>query len=74
MTIIGQSAKHYQERRQPNMQQTLRGPGPQVYLQDNAVHTLTLEPPLPAPDLLHNPQPTDGTLTQVWPHGDTTDI
>ena len=74
MTIIGQSAKLYQERRQPNMQPKLRGPGPQVYLQDNAVQTHALEPSLPSADLFHDSRPTDGTLAQAWPHGDTTAI
>ena len=74
MTIIGQSAKLYQERRQPNVQPKLRGLGPQVYLQDNAVQTHALEPPLPSSDLLHDSRPTDEILIPVRPNGDTTAI
>jgi hypothetical protein len=69
--IIGQSAKLYQERRQPNVQTTMRGPGPQVYFPDNAVHHLQLEPPLPIPDLVDR-TPVDTGETQVWPHGNET--
>ena len=74
MVQISQSAKLYQERRQPQFQPTLRGPGPQVYLPSNPVHRLTLEPPLPAPpgcviEDLDAPA-IDTTRTQVWPYGD----
>lgn len=72
MTNVGHNALLYQERRQPNLRATLRGPGPQIYLPDNAVNSLKLEAPLPKPELLNdNCKPKDG-LTQVWPHGDTT--
>ena len=72
MAIIGHSAKLYQERRQPDLRSTMRGPGPQIYLPDSAVHSLQLEAPLPLPELLNeNCNPKDG-LTRVWPHGDTT--
>lgn len=72
MANVGHSAKLYQERRQPNVLTTLRGPGPQLNLADNAVHAMQLEPPLPKPALLDETcKPKDG-LTQVWPHGDLT--
>jgi hypothetical protein len=67
MVQITRSAKLYQERRQPQTQPTMRSPGPQVYLPDNLVNKLKLEPPAlqagcdPGPD-----QPT----TKVWPYGD----
>lgn len=74
MPTISRSAKLYQERRQPQFDQTLRGPGPQVYLPDNPVHTIKLEPPLPYPNArLNNPDSACGisdTRTQVWPYGD----
>lgn len=71
--IIGRSAKLYQERRQGHIQPTLRGPGPQVYFPDNAVHTISLEPPMPRPCTVDN-TPVDTGKTQVWPHGDETTI
>jgi hypothetical protein len=72
MVVIGRSAKLYQERRQPVFQQTLRSPGPQIYLPDNPVNDLPLEPPLPSPEIkrIENCTPVDTTLTQVWPYGD----
>lgn len=71
MANIGHSAKLYQERRQPQIRVTLRGPGPQIYLPDNAANHLKLEAPLPLPSLLQENtcNPAD-TKTQVWPHGD----
>lgn len=70
MANVGHSAKLYQERREPNLRTTLRGPGPQIYLPDNAANHLNLEAPLPLPTLLNdNCAPAD-TKTQVWPHGD----
>lgn len=75
MASVGHSAKLYQERREPYLRTTLRGPGPYVSLWQNAVHHLTLEPPLPAPvyqsasDGCSSPPPDTGK-TQVWPHGD----
>lgn len=71
--IVGRSAKLYQERRQPHIQPTMRSPGPQVYLPDNAVHTLNLEPPFPNPALIDN-TPVDTGKTTVWPYGDNTVI
>lgn len=71
--IIGRSAKLYQERRQRHIQPTMRSPGPQVYLPDNAVHTINLEPPFPYPELIDN-TPVDTGKTEVWPHGDNTVI
>lgn len=70
MPTIGHSAKLYQERREPNVRTTLRGPGPNVYLPDNLVHRIALEAPLPLPILLHNNCAPDNARTQVWPHGD----
>ena len=73
MASVGKSAKLYQERRQAYLRTTMRGPGPQVNLVDNAVHTMPLEPPLPNPELL-GPRdctpPVDAGRTQAWPHGD----
>jgi hypothetical protein len=72
MAIVGHSARLYQERRQPNLRPTLRGPGPQIYLPDHAVNKLKLSAPLPSPALLNETcKPKDG-LTHVWPHGDST--
>jgi hypothetical protein len=73
MASVGHSAKLYQERRQPQIRSTLRGPGPYVSLWQNAVNHLTLEPPLPAPVYQSGTNchsPTDTGKTQVWPHGD----
>lgn len=73
MASIGKSAKLYQERREPQIRSTLRGPGPQVFLNQNAVHHLSLEAPLPLPVFLNQENgcpPTDTGKTQVWPHGD----
>jgi hypothetical protein len=69
MPNIGRSAKLYQERRLPQYQPTLRGPGPQVYLPDNPVNHLTLESPLPLPQYLYNRKYVDGGNTQPWPNG-----
>lgn len=71
MVLINRSAKLYQERRQPQFQPTLRGPGPQVYLPSNPVHRLTLEPPLPHPNACaaSDVPIVDTTRTQVWPYG-----
>lgn len=71
--IVGKSAKLYQERRQGHIQPTMRGPGPQVYLPDNAVNHLTLGPPFPDPELSNRP-PVDTVKTQEWPYGDNTTI
>lgn len=73
MATVGKSAKLYQERRQPYLRETQRGPGPQINLADNAVHDIPLSPPLPRPDTLHQTDcypANDGGKTQVWPHGD----
>lgn len=73
MPQISRSGKLYQERRQPEFQATLRGPGPQIFLADNLAHDLPLEPPYPYPQYQRgangNPVP-DAGRTQVWPHGD----
>jgi hypothetical protein len=70
MATVGQSAKLYQERKRIYTEGTLRGPGPQIYLPDNAVNHLKLEAPLPLPKFQNNPSAPDNALTQVWPHGD----
>jgi hypothetical protein len=70
MATIGRSAKLYQERRESGIRSTLRGPGPQVYLPDNAVHRLDIEAPLPLPSLVEDGCQPGDTKTQVWPHGD----
>lgn len=69
MANVGRSARLYQERRRLYVEGTRRGPGPQIYLPDNAVNHLKLEPPLPPPALLDNKNDPDTTLTEVWPHG-----
>lgn len=71
--IIGRSAKLYQERRQGQIQPTMRGPGPQVYLPDNPVNTIKLEPPFPNPENVDH-TPVDTSTTHVWPWGDNTAI
>ena len=73
MASVGHSAKLYQERREPQIRTTLRGPGPQVSLWQNTAHHLNLEAPLPAPEFqapVNGCPPTDTGKTQVWPHGD----
>ncbi len=70
MATVGHSAKLYQERREPDIRVTQRGPGPQIYLPDNAVHRIKLEPPLPNPALLHDGCTPRDALTQTWPFGD----
>lgn len=70
MATVGKSAKLYQERNRLYTEGTLRGPGPQIYLPDNAVNHLKLEAPLPLPKFQSNPSAPDGARTQVWPHGD----
>ena len=70
MATIGRSAKLYQERKRLYNEGTLRGPGPQIFLPDNAVNHLKLEAPLPLPKFQNDQQAPDGALTQVWPHGD----
>lgn len=75
MAAVGHSAKLYQERREPDIRSTLRGPGPYVSLRQNAAHFLPLEAPLPVPEYLQPENgcpPTDTGKTQVWPHGDKT--
>lgn len=67
MVQVSRSARLYQERRQSNVQATLRSPGPQVYLPDNLVNKLKLEPP--ALQAGCDPGP-DQTKTTVWPYGD----
>lgn len=71
MTQVNRSARLYQERREPGLQTTLRGPGLQIDLARNAVHKLPLQPPYPRPDYCENGTPvTDTGLTQEWPYGD----
>lgn len=71
MPTTGRSAKLYQERKNLYTEGTRRGPGPQVYLPDNAVNHLKLESPLPLPELIRNTTAPDAALTQVWPHENT---
>lgn len=70
MPNISKSAKLYQERRQPDIRKTYRGPGPYLDLDDNLAHKLKLKPPLPKPELQINPTAPDSTQTTVWPFGD----
>lgn len=71
MPQIGKSAKLYQERRQSAFQDTLRGPGPQIYLPDNPVNSLELEPPHHSPIFSQcEKQSIDIGRTQAWPFGD----
>ena len=70
MATVGRSAKLYQERRNLYVEGTRRGPGPQIYLPDNAVTHLKLDPPLPPASSLNNPNVPDTTRTEVWPYGD----
>lgn len=73
MPKISKSAKLYQERRQAEMRQTFRGPGPYLALEQNPVHSLKLDPPLPIPEtqrLNNGNPPPDTTRTTVWPFGD----
>lgn len=72
MVLISRSAKLYQERRQEQFQPTLRGPGPQVYLPNNPVHRLTIEPPLSSQKPCSDTDipGVDTNRTQAWPYGD----
>lgn len=69
MPTTGRSAKLYQERKNLYAEGTRRGPGPQVYLPDNAVHHIKLEPPLPLPEVVRDKSAPDSALTQIWPAG-----
>ncbi len=72
MPTLSRSAKLYQERRQPELRSTFRGPGPQVNLEANEARTRALAPPLPLPSLLadqNGAPPPDAGRTHVWPHG-----
>lgn len=73
MPSISRSAKLYQERRQPGIVDTLRGPGPQLYIPHNPATTLNLKPPLPVTAAVRstngNPPP-DAGRSVVWPFGD----
>jgi len=70
MPNISKSAKLYQERRQPDIRKTWRGPGPYLNLKDNLALNLKLQPPLPIPETQINPAAPDNTKTEVWPFGD----
>lgn len=70
MPNISKSAKLYQERRQPDIRVTWRGPGPYLSLQNNPATTLKLSPPLPFPDTQRDNNAPDNTRTVVWPFGD----
>lgn len=70
--LIGRSAKLYQERRQPDVRNTRRVPGPRFNMSDNAANIIPLEAPLPLGALLHDingDPPPDAGLTKPWPHG-----
>jgi len=69
MPQIGRNAKLYQERRMPKYAQTLRGPGPQIFLPDNPVNRIPLESPLPYTQFQYNRKYVDGGKTQPWPSG-----
>lgn len=70
MPNISKSAKLYQERRQPDIRKTWRGPGPILNLDANLANHLELKPPLPLPETNINPTAPDNTKTVVWPFGD----
>ena len=70
---IGRSARLYQERK--GFRDTHRGPGPVLGLDDNKVHSIPLEPPLPHSNLLHKDSgspPPDAGRIKTWPHGEET--
>lgn len=69
---LSQSAKLYQERKQPEHRETRRQPSPHLDLGENAVHTMDLHPPLPLIDVLHeegNQPPGVGGGSEIWPWG-----
>lgn len=66
MPEINKSAKLYQERKL--LRPTLRGPGPQVFLTDNLVNKLPLEPQQVKPRYIFDPKSGDGGKTKIWPH------
>jgi hypothetical protein len=70
---LSQSAKLYQERRQPTHRETRRTPNTHLDLAENAVHTMDMRPPYPTIDVLHaeDYKPPEGGATTVWPHGYT---
>ena len=74
MVQVSRSARFYQDRREPQFPGTKRGPGPQVYLPDNPVNHLNLEPPALRTEPTCCP-PTDvpaadTNRTEAWPYGD----
>ena len=73
MANVNRSAKLYQERRQPGIRSTLRGPGPYLNLSQNPPITLTLAPPFPNKDSQFDDNAPDNTRTAVWPFGDEYD-
>lgn len=63
------SAKSFLER--AGLIPTLRRPRPRMEPSANRVHSMTLKPPLPLPELLRyldGDPPPDRGLTQEWPH------
>lgn len=70
MPNISKSAKLYQERRQPDIRKTYRGPSGYINLDQNPPVTLNLDPPFPRPDTQHDNSAPDNTRTVVWPFGD----
>ena len=71
-TPLSMSARLYQERRLPDDQETLRGPGPRADLGRLMTHSLPMSPPLPLPEavLAEDDQPPDAGHTRPFPHGD----
>ena len=69
---LSMSARLYQERRLPQDQETLRGPGPRCDLSRAMIHNLPMVPPLPLPEavLAEDAQPPDAGHTRPFPHGD----
>ena len=72
MTVeLSRSARLYQERRLPQDQETLRGPGPRSDLNRTMVHSLPMKAPFPTAEALQteNNHPPDAGHTQPWPRG-----
>lgn len=67
--LLSQSAKLYQERRDPAGRLTQRLPSPRSDFDRNLVHRIPLGPPYPTVDVLlsHDTQPPDAGLTNPWP-------
>jgi len=70
MACISRNAKLYQNRRQPTMRSTLRGPGLYINLDHNQTLTLKLKRAYPGPTPNHATTDSDNTQTVAWPFGD----